>query len=77
MRRADRPSERAIDEAMAMLDDLYGGVLRHEGPRRAAATVIDVATRATAGLRASRARAADALAARVRRLEVAVRAGRR
>ncbi|HEX7127174.1 MAG TPA: hypothetical protein VF406_15550 [Thermodesulfobacteriota bacterium] len=62
---------------MAMLDDLYGGVLRHDGARRAAASVIHAATQATAGLRASRARAADALAARVRRLEVAVRTGRR
>lgn len=77
MRRADRPSERVVDEALAMLEDLYGGVRRHDGARRAAASVVDAATHATAGLRATRARAADALAARVRRLEVAVRAGRR
>ncbi len=78
MRRIDRPTERVVDEALAMLEDVYAGALRHDGgARRAAASVVGAVTHATTALRAERTRAAADLAARVQRLEAAVRAGRR
>lgn len=65
-----------LGEALALLEEIFLAALRQRDARRAATEVVEAATRAAATARASRLRAAAALAARVGRLEAEVRRAR-